>query len=140
MSLVWEADLPPSEKYVLLALADHARDDGTRIYPSVKTVCRKTGFSRRTVQRHINTLLDLDVLAIVKKSVHYATTEYLIRCDKLTPLRGDNSDEEGCQFVTSGASNSTGRGVRVTHKTLKNRHKNHHRNLCSVYPDGEKVS
>ena len=125
MSQVWESALPPSEKYVLLALADHSRDDGTRIYPSVKTVCRKTGFSRRTVQRHINTLLALEVLAVVKKSVRYGTTEYLIRGDKLTPLTDDNNDIQGRQFGTSGASNSASRGVRVTHNTLKNRPKNH---------------
>ena len=33
-----------------LALADHASDDGTRVYPSIQLLCEKTRQSQRTVQ------------------------------------------------------------------------------------------
>jgi Helix-turn-helix domain len=103
MSLVWESDLPPHETLILLALADHARDDGSRIYPSIATIARKTKYNRRTVQRIMRKLEEREILEVVKKSVRYGTTEYLIRCDKLPPLRGGKND-------ISDAVNSTFRG------------------------------
>jgi len=50
MSLVWDSKLPRDEKFVLLAYADHADDDGRNIFPAVATVARKTGYSIRSVQ------------------------------------------------------------------------------------------
>lgn len=50
MTAVWELVLPPSEKLVLLALADWAQDDG-RCWPSIAKVAAKSGVSERTVQR-----------------------------------------------------------------------------------------
>ena len=42
-----------SEMLLALAMVDHARDDGTSIWPSVDELARKTRQSRRTVQRQI---------------------------------------------------------------------------------------
>jgi len=42
-----------SERLLALAIADHARDDGTRIWPSLDELARKTLQSRSTVQRQI---------------------------------------------------------------------------------------
>lgn len=55
MSLVWELDLPDSEKLVLLALADWAGDDG-RCWPSVSQMARKCSKGERTVQATLRTL------------------------------------------------------------------------------------
>src|SRR4051794_39682647 len=55
MSLVWELDLPDSEKLVLLALADCANDEGD-CWPSVATLTKKCSKSERTVQNCIRTL------------------------------------------------------------------------------------
>ena len=61
MSAVFKYDMPPlktkggdtvmpsTAKFILLALADHANDDGEHIYPSLTTIAFKTGFSRQTV-------------------------------------------------------------------------------------------
>ena len=51
MEMVWQADLPPNEKLVLLAYADHADHTGLDIYPSVDLISKKTGYSTRHVQR-----------------------------------------------------------------------------------------
>ena len=51
-----------TDRFVLLALTDHASDDGENIYPSVETVCRKTGFSERTVQGAIKNLVAIGAL------------------------------------------------------------------------------
>ncbi len=50
MEIVWQANLPPNEKLILLAYADHADQHGRESYPSIQTVARKTGYKTRTVQ------------------------------------------------------------------------------------------
>lgn len=55
--LVWDTDLPPSEKLVGLALADNSNNEG-ECWPSLYTLCQKTGLSRRTVQRAIRDFED----------------------------------------------------------------------------------
>jgi hypothetical protein len=52
MSLVWELELPDSEKLVLLALADCANDEG-RCWPGMAALVRKCSKSDRTVQGSI---------------------------------------------------------------------------------------
>lgn len=56
MGAVFELAIPASEKLVLLAMADHARDDGTGCYPSVNLLAWKTSQSRRGVQKIIGRL------------------------------------------------------------------------------------
>jgi hypothetical protein len=55
MTLVWQVDLPDSEKIVLLALADCANDEGG-CWPSIATIARKCSKSERTVQSCIRSL------------------------------------------------------------------------------------
>ena len=50
MSMVWNTKLSSTDKLVLLYYADRAADDGSKIFPGVKTVARNTGLSERTVQ------------------------------------------------------------------------------------------
>lgn len=56
MSIVWELDLPPGEKLVLLALADQANDAGTHCFPSVGTIAKRSGQNERTVRRALRSL------------------------------------------------------------------------------------
>lgn len=56
MALVWDLELEHSKKYVLLAYADHADDDGDNVYPSLGRMAHKTGYSRdqiRRISRHL---------------------------------------------------------------------------------------
>jgi len=48
---VWSLELKNREQKVLLAMADHANDDGTNCYPSVGYIAWKTGYDYRSVQR-----------------------------------------------------------------------------------------
>ena len=50
MSFVWKLPIPHDEKFILLAYADHANDDGGSIFPAVLTVAKKTSYSKRSVQ------------------------------------------------------------------------------------------
>ena len=50
---VWELDLEPVDKLVLLALADHADHEGQNIRPGNELLCAKTGLSRPTITAKI---------------------------------------------------------------------------------------
>jgi DnaD/phage-associated family protein len=50
MEQVWKLDLPQNEKLVLLAYADHADEHGRSVFPSIKYLMQKTGYSERSVQ------------------------------------------------------------------------------------------
>lgn len=59
MSMVFEnQDLSSTEKLIMLALADHANDEGKSIYPSQNRLSKKTGLARGTINKHIQNLLD----------------------------------------------------------------------------------
>lgn len=66
MALVWEHEFDHAEQSVMLALADHAHDDGTEIRPSVARLAWKTGYEARQVQRILKHLRDdLEILVLV---------------------------------------------------------------------------
>ncbi len=48
MSAVWPLEIPPTPKFVLIALADSAWDNGYT-YPSIDTLCKRTSFGRTAV-------------------------------------------------------------------------------------------
>lgn len=56
-----EHNLEPTLRYVLLILGNRADEQGY-LYPSVQWICQRTGLSRRTVQRHLQTLQDKELL------------------------------------------------------------------------------
>lgn len=49
MKPVWESTLGPTDKLVLLAMADFANKTGGSIFPSVATIAARTSLSRRAV-------------------------------------------------------------------------------------------
>jgi hypothetical protein len=65
MGLALEADLPRPEKFILLALADHSKEDGSDVYPSVARIEWKTGYSERQVRSIIDRLESRGILQIV---------------------------------------------------------------------------
>ena len=69
-----------NERLLALALADHAKDDGTRIWPSVAELSRKTLQSERTVQRQVAAMVARGWLEVVHVSTGRPgdTNEYRI--------------------------------------------------------------
>lgn len=56
MSAIFESEtLGPTERLIMLALADHA-DDAGRCYPSIARLCQRTGLSERAIQTNIRRL------------------------------------------------------------------------------------
>ena len=62
MARVWDASIPANLKYVLLALADSANDNG-KTWPFITSIARKVGKSVRQVQRDIKELEDLKLVS-----------------------------------------------------------------------------
>jgi hypothetical protein len=64
---VWELDLPRPQKFVLLCLADHAKDDGSDVYPSLARIRYKTGYSETQVRDLMQALVKGRVLVLVAR-------------------------------------------------------------------------
>jgi len=140
MTQVWELDLPHNTQSILLALADHADDDGF-CYPSVGRLAWKTGYGVRQVQRTLKELRDQG-LAIATGSLaggRYNTVVYKldpgagrrkpafepksqrqtlaeIKGDNLTPfseppeIKGDTQDVQRVTFETERVSPESQKG------------------------------
>jgi Helix-turn-helix domain len=63
---VWELDLDPVEKLVLLALADHADHEGNNVRPGNDLLCAKTGLSERTIGKKIEKFIEQGILVPVR--------------------------------------------------------------------------
>ena len=61
MAKAWEMPIPSGQKMVLLALCDHANDDGD-CYPSQKKLAKKCSMSSRAISNHIKWLHDCGIL------------------------------------------------------------------------------
>lgn len=89
MSLVWELDLHPNHKIILLAYADHAHDDGSHVFPSLKRIAYKTGYSRDQVRRISRELKEAGLMEQVADPTYNRPAEYMLtleRGSKLPPL------------------------------------------------------
>ncbi len=107
---VWDLDLPQNEKYVLLAYADHADHEGHSIYPSVDLIVRKTGYSRRSIQRIVIKLIEKGHLVPDGVGIH-GTNKYLIPIpvwgDKMTPpIGGDVKNGRGVTQLRHGGGDT----------------------------------
>lgn len=87
MSKVWEIQLDHAKQSVLLALADHAHDDGTHCYPGVEYLSWKTGYSERQIQRILHDLADEQLIQIIAwaKGGRGLPTEFELHLDNGKP-------------------------------------------------------
>lgn len=110
MTQAWRLPLPPNHKIVLLALCDWADDEGSRVYPSMETLAKKSSMSKRSAQRIVHDLIDQNFLSVVGnenggagKSRQYSINVQTLQdalTDGLTHKKGDslsslNHDEKG---------------------------------------------
>jgi hypothetical protein len=98
MSLVFEHDMPElktddgkvvpdsTAKFVLLALADHANDEGEGAYPGVKRICKKTSMSSQTVCNALNALRHNDYTVLQDGKSKSGTNNYTINVSKFQPI------------------------------------------------------
>ena len=99
------------EMLLALALADHASDDGTRVYPSVKALAEKTRQSERAVQYQLRKMQQVGWLILVGAghggrgmSREYRISQDWINGADFAPIKkgaihdtkGANDDIKGC--------------------------------------------
>ncbi len=85
MAWVWKQPLPPTDKFVLLALADHAADDDFECWPSLSHLETKTGYTRTTIWRSIDRLIQNGAVKRVGESKAGSTT-YQVQVGKQLTL------------------------------------------------------
>ena len=84
MTRVWELDLGHAQQAVLLAMADHANDEGADVFPSAGLIAWKSGYSKRQVQRIIDGMEEGGLLVRVADAHGWRATEYRIDFDVAT--------------------------------------------------------
>jgi hypothetical protein len=94
-------------RLVLIALAEFAHDDGSRAYPAVETLCRRTRMSRRAVQQALRRLEELGEIAHVGTSP-LGTHVYRVLVGAEV-ARADSA--RGADDDTGGAQNPSSRGA-----------------------------
>ena len=117
MGLVWGREIAGHPRDVLLAMADHAHDDGSSCYPSVPKLAWKVGISERTVQRIIGRMLESGVLELVAAARRHRPSEYAINLSALpakAEFRGDRGDKSGVTGVTKTGFRGDIHGVTLT--------------------------
>ena len=123
MTYVWDQSKQQgSNLLTLLAIADWARDDGARAYPTIKMLAQKTRLSERSIQRIIQHLEGENEVRIVRSTGRGRAHEYTVLMGKgdilspdiLSPDRDDASlkgDTDGQERVTSVAIKGDTGGV-----------------------------
>jgi hypothetical protein len=61
LNWAFEQNLKPAQKMVLVALADHASDDGL-CWPGIKTIAKKASMSESSIRRQLDQLIDAGFL------------------------------------------------------------------------------
>lgn len=67
MSQCWPLQMSPTQKAVLISLADNANDEGV-CWPSVPKIAMRTCLSERAVQAAVRSLVDLGYLVSVERA------------------------------------------------------------------------
>lgn len=99
------------EMLLALALADHAHDDGTHIWPSIKQLAEKTRQSERSIQYQLRKMEESGWLILVNsgnggRSQHreYAINPAWIKGAEIAPFtKGANDDKKGATGDAKGA-------------------------------------
>src|SRR5438128_4778856 len=84
MNEVYGKELTHAEQAILLAMADHADDDGNNCFPSVDRIAYKTGYKWRNVVRVMRQLQERGALVVTCQGGGKKANEYSIRLTALS--------------------------------------------------------
>ena len=79
---VWEHEFDHPEQSIMIALADHADENGEHIFPGVHRIAWKTDYEERQVRRIIAGLKDKGILVLVAPHTPYRPAEYKINWNR----------------------------------------------------------
>lgn len=126
VGLVFQLDLEPSKKLVLMSLADSADDAGGSCWPAVSTIARKASISPRQAQRQLRSLESEDLCHVESHASGGRNTRRYrlnvrkiremvddgMRGDRLSPLKKPPEvAATGCQIVTPAVTQAVTAGV-----------------------------
>lgn len=92
MDCCWGLQLPPSEKAVLMSLADQANDSGV-CWPGVGSLCERTCLGERTVQRALRALEEREVLVCDVRAMR--TNRYTLNVALLKQMEREREAARG---------------------------------------------
>lgn len=104
MGEVFALKLSEKERLILLALADHAKDDGTGARLGIKRICWKTDFGARTVERYLSRLRKAGIIEKVGGGGHNLAVEYKINLsagEKKPPFGANNESESTANHLAA---------------------------------------
>lgn len=106
-----ETECTPIEYLLLVALADHAHDDGSEVFPTVSYLCWKTRLSERLIRNKLKSWREAEVLIPVagEGGGRGRTVEYQLNVDLLP-------SKEPFAGKPSGSARSTARRTMARRK------------------------
>lgn len=130
------------EMLLALALADHASDDGTRVFPGIKSLAEKTRQSERSVQYQLRRMEECGWLILVNSGnggrnqhrEYRISPEWLKGAEIAPPLKGAN---DGTKGATDDAKGCNPRQERVQPVAPAY---NRHRTINEPSEEGERVA
>lgn len=132
LSWAFRLDLPPTEKLVLLALADRADGEGTA-FPSVRDTIERTGLSDRTVRCVTAKLIARGLIQsrcrFDDKNHRQRSNEYVLEVGEpgdttlRPPRRSRRGEDDGGVRETLHQEQGNGCGTDIPLTVTKNRHK-----------------
>lgn len=147
MAKAWEMPLSQSEKLVLLALCDHANDDGV-CYPSQEYLAEKCSMSRRSLIDQINKLKAYGILIAERRQKNGGrlANVYTIVLDNFTQCANSAHAKSACE--NSACADSAHANVQITADScakfahaIKEEPSSNHQEEPSIYtppPNGKK--
>ena len=107
---VLELDLPSTEKFVLLIIANFSNDKEGTAWPAQTTIAQITGFSRQTVNKAIKRLCNKKVLLSSRRSAEGKSTSnvYRINIVALRDIQTNNAAQNDNQVSNSETNQCNG--------------------------------
>jgi len=81
--MIFESTLPPTQRLVLIALADRGSSDGRGIRPSIIDVASMTGISQRHVKRVLLKMKEQRIILVEEQAGYHSPNRYRINLAKL---------------------------------------------------------
>lgn len=77
MTWVWEhSRAKPTDRFILLAIADNAEDDGTNAFPTTDLLMKKTGYSEATIREAVKRLVRIGELIVERQAGEHPRKRY----------------------------------------------------------------
>jgi hypothetical protein len=109
--LIWGSNLPSTQRFVLLALNEHADQYGESCYPGQQTLADLTGYNRRTISRALEGLKEQGVVSWItngRTTATKATNDYKIDFETLaTLMRSKPKRIKPCDHLSQGVETDT---------------------------------